>query len=173
VNQAGAPGSFEPPPGCTNSGAPRRSRRSSSGPSTSPDGRDALAYAHALPGLFPGERPSLQGIRGYVTGPALTGAVRRGTRPAEIARALRRPRPFTDALAAPWRADAPSLGGQRFTMLGTRFQSATLIPPSAGGEAYSGTLFPDGAWNRLSSELYGPPLTSRRSPRSEIDRFEG
>jgi ABC-type branched-subunit amino acid transport system substrate-binding protein len=124
-----------------------------------PDARDALAYAHALPGLFPGERPSLQGIRGYVTGLALSGAVRRGTQPAEIARALRRPRPFTDALAAPWRADAPSLGGQRFTMLGTTFQSATLIPPSAGGEAYSGTFFPDGAWNRLSSELYGPPLT--------------
>ena len=44
-------------------------------------------------------------------------------------------------------------------MLGTTFQASTLIPPSAGGEAYAGTFFPDGAWNRLSSQLYGPPLS--------------
>ncbi|MEA2125112.1 MAG: copper transport protein [Solirubrobacteraceae bacterium] len=123
-----------------------------------PDSADGLAYAGAVRQLFPGSSPTLQGIRGYVTGLALAESVKRGIDPADVRRRLRQPEPFTDAIAAPYRSDAPDLGGQRFTLLGATFLSATLIPPSKGGEAYSGTYFADGAWSRLSSEWSGPPL---------------
>jgi putative copper export protein len=123
-----------------------------------PDSADALAYAGAVRRLFPGASPSLQGIRGYVTGLALAAAVKHGIDPVSVRRGLQQPPRFTDALAAPYRSDAPDLGSQRFTLLGATFLSATLIPPSKGGESYSGTYFPDGAWARLDSEPLGPPL---------------
>jgi hypothetical protein len=123
-----------------------------------PDSADALAYAGAVRQLFPGASPSLQGIRGYVTGLALAAGVKHGIDPVSVRRALKQPAPFTDAIAAPYRSDAPDLGSQRFTLLGATFLSATLIPPSKGGESYSGTYFPDGAWSRLDSEPLGPPL---------------
>jgi methionine-rich copper-binding protein CopC/putative copper export protein len=122
------------------------------------DSRDALAYSQTVRRVFPGVAPSLQGIRGYVTGLALADGVKRGVEPADLRARLARPAPFTDALASPWRSDATSLGSQRFTLLGATFLSSTLIPPSKGGQSFTGTYFPDGAWNRLSSEIYGPPL---------------
>ena len=123
-----------------------------------PDSRDALAYSTAVSQIFPGTAPSLQGIRGYVTGLALEDAVKDGLASKDLRTRLAKPAQFTDALTAPWRSDATDLGGQRFTLLGATFLSATLVPPSAGGEAYAGTYFSVGAWNRLSSELFGPPL---------------
>ena len=126
----------------------------------SPDSRDALAYAQAVGELFPGERPTLEGLRGYATGLALAAAVRGGTAPDDVVARLRRPAPFTDAIAAPWRADAPAAGAQRFTVLGPTFLAATLVPPSAGGESFSGRFFADGAWRRLTSDVYGPPLAA-------------
>jgi hypothetical protein len=123
-----------------------------------PDSADALAYAGAVRQLFPGASPSLQGIRGYVTGLALADGVKHGIDPVSVRRTLHQPSRFTDAIAAPYRSDAPDLGSQRFTLLGVTFLSATLIPPSKGGESYSGTYFPDGAWSRLDSQPLGPPL---------------
>ncbi len=124
----------------------------------SPDSRDGLTYSTAVRQLYPGSSPTLQGIRGYVTGLALGAAVRDGIAPADLRRRLARPAPFTDALAAPWRSDATGLGVQSFSLLGATFLSTTLVPPSQGGQAYSGTYFPDGAWSRLSTEQSGPPL---------------
>lgn len=123
-----------------------------------PDSRDGLAYATAVRRLYPGASPTLQGIRGYVTGLALGDAVRDGIAPADLRRRLARPDAFTDALAAPYRSDAAGLGVQSFTLLGATFLSSTLIPPSQGGQAYAGTYFADGAWNRLTTEAFGPPL---------------
>ena len=124
-----------------------------------PDSRDALGYAQAVPALYPGRRPSLDGLRGYLAGLALRQGVRGGTAPAAIARDLLRPPPFTDALGSPWRDDAPDAGSQRFELLGPNFLPSTLIPTSAGGESFNGSFFTDGAWQRLSTDLYGPPLT--------------
>jgi putative copper export protein/methionine-rich copper-binding protein CopC len=123
-----------------------------------PDAADSLAYAKAIGQLYPGASPTLQGIRGYVTGLALAEGTRRGIGPADLRRRLREPAAFTDALAAPYRSDAPALGSQRFTLLGATFLSTTLVPPSQGGTAYSGTYFPDGAWSPLFTQPTGPPL---------------
>ncbi|MFL5846044.1 MAG: copper resistance protein CopC [Solirubrobacteraceae bacterium] len=124
----------------------------------SPDSRDALGYARGVSGLYPGRRPSLDGLRGYLAGLALGQAVAKGTDATSIAADLVRPAPFTDALSSPWRSDAPSAGSQRFTMLGASFLPPSLIPASAGGMTYNGTFLRDGAWTKLSTDVYGPPL---------------
>jgi hypothetical protein len=123
-----------------------------------PDSRDGLAYSSTVPRVLPGTLPSLEGIRGYVTGLALADATKDGTDAADVRQRLRQPAPFTDALASPWRTDAPDRGSQRFTVLGATFLTSTLTPVSQGGQSYTGTYFSDGAWNRLSSDIFGPPL---------------
>ena len=125
-----------------------------------PDAADALVYARAVPAIYPGERPSLDGLRGYIAGLALRATLRGGTGPGGIAERLLRPAPFTDTLGSPWRSDAPAAGSVRFTALAPRFLASTLIPVSAGGESYDGSFFADGAWTRVSTELYGPSLDS-------------
>jgi putative copper export protein/methionine-rich copper-binding protein CopC len=120
--------------------------------------RDAIAYSGALPVLYQGERPTLDGLRGYVAGLALREGVRDGTGAASIARRLTRPAPFTDALVAPWRSDLPAAGSQRLALIRPNFLPAQLIPTSAGGETYEGRYFSDGTWAPLGSQLYGPSL---------------
>jgi ABC-type branched-subunit amino acid transport system substrate-binding protein len=123
-----------------------------------PDSRDALGYAAAVSAIFPGDRPSIAGLRGYVTGLALDEALRDGRQPGRIAARLRKPRRFTDALQSPWRAQAPANGSILFAFLAPRFLPANLIPVADGGEQFSGRWFPDGAWTQTTSEVYGPPL---------------
>jgi hypothetical protein len=124
----------------------------------SPDSRDALSYAAAVTAIFPGDRPSIAGLRGFVAGLALAEALRDGPQPERIAARLRRPRRFTDALDAPWRADAPERGSVLFGFLAPRFLPANLIPLSAGGEQFTGGWFADGTWTRTTAEVYGPRL---------------
>jgi hypothetical protein len=40
------------------------------------------------------------------------------------------------------------------------FLSSNLLPPSHGGESYSGDYFSSGAWTRPTSAFYGPALTA-------------
>jgi hypothetical protein len=123
------------------------------------DSRDGLTLSQAVPALFPGERATLEALRGYVTGLALVDGVGGGTSAASIAARLTRPPVFTDALAAPWRADAPAAGSPRLGVLQPTFLSSNLLPPSHGGESYSGRYFSGGAWTRPTSAFYGPSLT--------------
>jgi methionine-rich copper-binding protein CopC/putative copper export protein/ABC-type branched-subunit amino acid transport system substrate-binding protein len=122
------------------------------------DSRDGLTLSQALPTLFPGERASLEGLRGYVAGLALDHGLAGGSAAASIVAQLTRPLPFTDAIPEPWRADAPGAGTQRLGVLEPTFLSSTLVPTSQGGEAYSGQYFANGAWMRPSSALFGPSL---------------
>lgn len=128
------------------------------------DSRDGLLLSQALPALFPGQSASLEGLNGYVTGLALDYGLANGTSPATVAARLTRPAPFTDAIAEPWLSDAPAVGSQRLTVLDPTFLTTTLLPVSSGGEAYSGEYFPNGAWERPTSEVFGPPINSRPPP---------
>jgi hypothetical protein len=87
--------------------------------------------------LFRGERPSLDGLRGYVTGLALRAAIK-GFKAS--------PGVFTNALPAPWSRQHPGMGSPAVLALAPQFLSANLVPPSAGGEQYEGSWFADGAW---------------------------
>lgn len=121
-----------------------------------PDSADARRYAASVRAFFRGDQPSLQGLRGYVAALALGEGLRDGAGAASIAARLRRPPPFTDALVAPWRRDAPRAGAPLFVFLAPRFLTANLLPPGQGGQRHEGTFFTDGAWVRTSTRPYGP-----------------
>jgi methionine-rich copper-binding protein CopC/putative copper export protein len=115
-----------------------------------PDSADAQRYVTQMRTFFRGDQPSIGGLRGYVAGLALGEGLRDGPSPGSIAARLRRPRRFTDALIAPWRASAPQAGAPLFDFLAPSFLPANLLPPAAGGEQHSGTFFDGGAWVAIS-----------------------
>ncbi len=121
-----------------------------------PDSADARRYAAGVRAFFRGDQPSLQGLRGYVAALALREGLRDGPGAASIAARLRRPPPFTDALVAPWRRDAPRAGAPLFVFLAPRFLTANLLPAGQGGQQHEGTFFTGGAWVRTSTRPYGP-----------------
>jgi methionine-rich copper-binding protein CopC/putative copper export protein len=123
-----------------------------------PDSNDAQLFAGALPALYPGEFPTLDGLRGYVAGLALRDALSGGTSASSMAARLRRPKEFSDALELPWRSDAPAAGSQRLIIIAPQFLPPTLIPVQIGGEAFNGDFFPDGTWINVGN-LYGPSLS--------------
>jgi ABC-type branched-subunit amino acid transport system substrate-binding protein len=130
------------------------------------DSRDGLLLSQALPALFPGQSASLEGLHGYVAGLALDYGLAAGTSSTLVTARLMRPTPFTDAIAEPWRSDAPAAGSQRLTVLDPTFLTTTLLPVSSGGEAYSGEYFPNGAWERPTSQLFGPAISAPVPPLS-------
>ena len=119
---------------------------------------DALAYVRAVPGLWPGERPSLAGLRGYVTGLAVRSAVggEDDVSAAAVLRRLRTPEVFSDALLTPWEPRRTGAGTRAVVTLAPQFLASTITPPSAGGMSYTGSWFPDGAWINASVRPLGP-----------------
>jgi methionine-rich copper-binding protein CopC/putative copper export protein/ABC-type branched-subunit amino acid transport system substrate-binding protein len=124
------------------------------------DSDDALALANGLPSMFPGATASIESLRGFVTGQALSYAVAHGTSVEDVTSRLFKPAPFTDALADPWRSDAPAAGDPRLGLMVPNFLNTTLLPQGAGGEQYTGDYFAAGAWERTTSEYYGPSVTA-------------
>jgi putative copper export protein len=124
------------------------------------DSDDALAVADALPSMFPGVNASLESLRGFVAGQALTYAVAGATSVTDLTARLYQPAPFTDAIVDPWLSDAPAAGSPRVGLMVPNFLDTTLLPTTAGGEQYTGQYFSDGAWERTTSLYYGPPLTA-------------
>jgi methionine-rich copper-binding protein CopC/putative copper export protein/ABC-type branched-subunit amino acid transport system substrate-binding protein len=117
---------------------------------------DGERYVAEMESVYLPDRPSTAGLRGYVAGLALDYGLASGDGAAQIAARLRRPRPFTDALIAPWTDNMPSAGGQLFEFVAPNFLPATLIPVRLGGEEHSGSYFNAGAWERTSTDVYGP-----------------
>jgi methionine-rich copper-binding protein CopC/putative copper export protein len=115
---------------------------------------DAGLYRTAVPLLFRGDIASLDGLRGYATGLALRDALRSGAGAEAIARNLRSPRVFTNALLAPWSPREPGAGSPSVVALQPQFLSPTLVPTSIGGEAKDTEYFPQGSWTVTS----GVPL---------------
>ena len=111
---------------------------------------DAELYKSAVPLLFRGDIASLDGLRGYATGLALRDALRSGTSAASIARNLRTPRVFTNALLAPWSPRQPGAGSPNVVALQPQFLSPTLVPPSIGGAGEGHRVLPAG---RLDGDL--------------------
>jgi ABC-type branched-subunit amino acid transport system substrate-binding protein len=123
-----------------------------------PDSTIAETYSRAVPALYPGELPTLDGLRGYVAGLALSEGLADGIEPDSVVARLVQPAPFADALLAPWRSDAPAAGSPRFEFLKASFLPPTLIPASAGGESQTGSYFTDGTWSRTNADTLGPPF---------------
>ena len=121
-----------------------------------PNSQTSISYVQTVPAVFPGEQPSLDGLRGYLAGLALAEGVKGGTSAAKISSRLVEVPPFADALLTPWRADATAAGSQLFNILRGTFLPGTLIPQSAGGESFNGIYFPDGSWTGVTTKPLGP-----------------
>lgn len=122
-----------------------------------PVSADGIRYA-ALSPLFVGERASVDGLRAFVAGKALSAAFKQGTDPKGVSERLLRPPPFSAAALSPWSAEAPADGTLIFGVFSTNFLPEALIPQSSGGHAYEGRYFTDGAWVRASQENFSPLL---------------
>jgi hypothetical protein len=121
----------------------------------SPNSQTSISYVQTVPAVFPGEQPSLDGLRGYLAGLALSEGVKSGTGAAQIAGRLVEVAPFSDALLTPWRADAPAAGSQLFNIIRGTFLPSTLVPQSAGGDSFNGIYFPDGSWTGITTKPLG------------------
>lgn len=119
----------------------------------SPAARDALSYSNLVQALYPGERPSIDGLRGYVAGLGLTKALDKGGDLPERLRTLGR---FSDALSSGWTQRDPAEGSQIVGFFLPNFLPSGLVPPDKGGQKFSGSYFPAGAWKQLTGNLYGP-----------------
>lgn len=119
----------------------------------SPAARDALSYSNLVQALYPGERPSIDGLRGYLAGRALARALADGGGLAEKLAGLGR---FSDALSSGWPRRDPAAGSQLVGFFLPTFLPSGLIRPDQGGEEVSGSYFPNGSWKQLTSNLYGP-----------------
>ncbi len=119
----------------------------------SPTTRDALSYSNLVQAIYPGERPSIDGLRGYLAGRALTTALASG---GNLSQRLRRLGRFSDALAGGWTARDPAAGSQLVGFFLPSFLPSGLLRRDQGGQQFSGSYFADGAWKPLTSNLYGP-----------------
>ncbi len=119
----------------------------------SPAARDALSYSNLVQALYPGDRPTIDGLRGYLAGRALAKALNKGGSLADALRGLGR---FSDALAAGWPRDDPASGTQLAGFILPTFLPGGLVRPDQGGQEVSGSYFPDGSWKPLTSKLFGP-----------------
>jgi methionine-rich copper-binding protein CopC/putative copper export protein len=125
---------------------------------------DAELYQAAVPLLFRGDVASLDGLRGYVTGLALTDALRSGTGVRSILANLRDPRVFSNALLAPWSPSEPGAGSPNAVALQPQFLSPTLVPSAIGGEAKDTEYFPQGSWTVTSRAPLGIVPGLRQPP---------
>jgi hypothetical protein len=128
---------------------------------------DAELYQAAVPLLFRGDIASLDGLRGYVAGLALTDALRSGTGARSIAANLREPRVFSNALLAPWSPSEPGAGSPSAVALQPQFLSPTLVPSAIGGEAKDTEYFPQGTWTVTSRAPLGIVAGLRQPPVGE------
>ncbi|HWJ08436.1 MAG TPA: copper resistance protein CopC [Nocardioides sp.] len=116
---------------------------------------DAVLYRMAVPQLFRGELPSLDGLRGYAAGRAIAEALETGTSPEDVVAYLSAPDVFSSALLAPWSRRKPGLGSTAVVPLQPQFLAPTLVPGSTGGERQDDSYFPEGNWTVTSTAPLG------------------
>jgi putative copper export protein/methionine-rich copper-binding protein CopC len=122
-----------------------------------PDSAESLIYTKLVVTIFPGEQPSIDGLRGYMAGEAIAAALAKG---GDLAEKLKLLNLFSDGVVSGWSPAAPAAGSWRFFLYRGTFVSSTLQP---GEAAEPGRFFAEGgAWNRVQTAnlgLCGPQLT--------------
>jgi hypothetical protein len=122
-----------------------------------PDSGESLVYTKLVQTIFPGEQPSIDGLRGYMAGKAVATALAKG---GDLAEQLKLLNLFSDGVVSGWSPAAPAAGSWRFFLYRGTFLSSTLQP---GEKAAPGRFFAEGgAWSRVQTAnvgLCGPQLT--------------
>jgi hypothetical protein len=117
-----------------------------------PDSRESLVYTNVASSIFSGERPTIDGFRGFVAGRMLAEALRAGTGAAGLAGRLRHlDRILTrdkiqDGAVSGWSPVEPAAGSWRFFLYKGSFISGSLRP---GASAEPGRFFDEGSWSRV------------------------
>ncbi len=117
-----------------------------------PDSAESLVYTKLVLAIFTGERPTIDGMRGYLAGKAIAEGLRGGTSAGEVARRLRLLGPFSDGVVSGWSPAAPAAGSWRFFLYRANFIPMGLIP---GDDPAPGRFFDEGAWNRVVTRNVG------------------
>ena len=126
-----------------------------------PDSGESLVYTKLVFTIFPGEQPSIDGLRGYMAGKAITTVLDKGpSSGGGLADNLRDLTLFSDGVVSGWSPAAPAAGSWRFFLYKGTFISAGLQP---GAKPDPGRFFAEGgAWSRVQTAnvgLCGPQLS--------------
>ena len=117
-----------------------------------PDSAESLVYTKLVLSFFTGERPTIDGLRGYLAGKAIAEGLRGGPSAGEIARRLRLLGPFSDGVVSGWSPAAAAAGSWRFLLYRGNFVPMGLIP---GDDPAPGRFFDEGAWTRVETRNVG------------------
>ena len=125
-----------------------------------PDSGESLLYTKLVFAIFPGEQPSVDGLRGYMAGKAIATVLAKGSSTGALAEHLAVLNLFSDGVVSGWSPAAPSAGSWRFFLYKGSFIPSGLQP---GAKAEAGRFFAEGgAWSRVATGnvgLCGPQLT--------------
>jgi hypothetical protein len=126
-----------------------------------PDSAESLVYTKLVFTIFPGEQPSIDGLRGYMAGKALAIALDKGASSGDgLAGHLRDLTLFSDGVVSGWSPAAPAAGSWRFFLYKGSFVPSGLQP---GEKPEAGRFFAEGgAWSRVATGnvgLCGPQLS--------------
>ncbi|HYT39608.1 MAG TPA: ABC transporter substrate-binding protein [Acidimicrobiia bacterium] len=125
-----------------------------------PDSAESLLYTRLVFTIFPGEQPSIDGLRGYLAGKAIVAGLAGGSSVDDVAERLKLLNLFSDGVVSGWSPAAPAAGSWRFFLYKGSFIPAGLQP---GAAPEAGRFFAEGgAWSRVATGnvgLCGPQLT--------------
>jgi putative copper export protein/methionine-rich copper-binding protein CopC len=125
-----------------------------------PDSGESLLYTHLVQSIFPGEQPTIDGLRGYMAGKAIATVLAKGSSGDKLAENLKLLNFFSDGVVSGWSPAAPAAGSWRFFLYKGSFIPSGLLP---GAAPSGGRFFPEGgAWSRVATGnvgLCGPQLS--------------
>ena len=118
-----------------------------------PDSGESLVYTRLVSAIFPGEQPTVDGLRGYMAGKAIVAALEKGSSVDDLVDHLRVLTLFSDGVVSGWSPAAPPAGSWRFLLYKGSFIPAGLKP---GGSPEPGRYFAEGgAWSRVATGNVG------------------
>jgi len=131
-----------------------------------PDSADSLLYTKLVFTIFPGEQPSVDGLRGFMAGKAIATVLDKGASSgSSLADHLRDLTLFSDGVVSGWSPAAPAAGSWRFLLYKGSFIPSGLQP---GAKPEAGRYFAEGgAWSRVATGnvgLCGPQLSLDGAP---------
>ncbi|MGH8975476.1 MAG: ABC transporter substrate-binding protein, partial [Acidimicrobiia bacterium] len=122
-----------------------------------PDSEESLLYTSLVRTLFPGESPTINGLRGWMAGKAVVEGLAEGVSAGAVARLLQVGKLTglyaKDGLVSGWSPAAPGAGSWRFFLYKGSFIPSGLQP---GEKPEPGRFFPQGgAWSRVATGNVG------------------
>jgi hypothetical protein len=125
-----------------------------------PDSGESLLYTKLVKTIFPGEQPSIDGLRGYMAGKGIALALDKGSSVDSLVDHLKVLTLYSDGVVSGWSPAAPAAGSWRFLLYKGTFIPSGLQP---GSTPEAGRYFPEGgAWSRVQTGnigLCGPQLS--------------